>query len=56
MAAVPLEIEAELVDPGFVQEKVPFIETDQFIGAFWTPGVGVVDSLRAGTITETSGT
>ena len=24
--------------------------TDQFIGAFWTPGVGVVDSLRAGTI------
>ena len=29
---------------------MPFIETDQFIGAFWTPGVGVVDSLRAGTI------
>jgi glycine cleavage system aminomethyltransferase T/glycine/D-amino acid oxidase-like deaminating enzyme len=43
-------IEAELVDPAFVKEKVPFIETDQFIGAFWTPGVGVVDSLRAGTI------
>ena len=30
--------------------KVPFIETDQFIGAFWCPTVGVVDSLRAGTI------
>ena len=29
-------------------EKVPFLETDQIIGAFWTPGVGVVDSLRAG--------
>jgi len=43
-------IEAELVDPAFVREKVPFIETDQFIGAFWTPSVGVVDSLRAGTI------
>src|ERR671913_1013539 len=43
-------IEAEMVSPEFVEEKVPFIETDQFIGAFWTPGVGVVDSLRAGTI------
>jgi len=43
-------IEASLVDPAFVQEKVPFIETDQFIGAFWCPTVGVVDSLRAGTI------
>ena len=43
-------IEAELVTPAFVKEKVPFIEEDQFIGAFWTPGVGVVDSLRAGTI------
>ncbi len=43
-------IEAELVSPEFVQEHVPFIETDQFIGAFWQPGVGVVDSLRAGTI------
>ena len=36
--------------PAFVKEKVPFIEADQFVGAFWTPGVGVVDSLRAGTI------
>ena len=33
---------------------MPFIETDQFIGAFWTPGVGVVDSLRAGTIMRES--
>ena len=43
-------IEAELVSPDFVQEKVPFLEKDQIIGAFWQPGVGVVDSLRAGTI------
>src|SRR3954462_14207602 len=43
-------VEASLVSPEFVKEKVPFIETDQFIGAFWTPSVGVVDSLRAGTI------
>src|SRR5690349_8589648 len=43
-------IEAELVSPEFVQEKVPFLEADQIIGAFWTPSVGVVDSLRAGTI------
>jgi glycine cleavage system aminomethyltransferase T/glycine/D-amino acid oxidase-like deaminating enzyme len=43
-------IEASLVTPEFVKEKVPFIETDMFIGAFWTPSVGVVDSLRAGTL------
>ena len=29
---------------------MPFLDPDQIIGAFWTPGVGVVDSLRAGTI------
>src|SRR3954454_23690076 len=43
-------IEAELVEPAFVAEKVPFLDPDQIIGAFWTPSVGVVDSLRAGTI------
>ncbi len=47
-------IEAEMVDPAFVKEKVPFIETDPIIGAFWQPGVGVVDSLRAGTIMRES--
>src|SRR5829696_4019485 len=47
-------IEAELVEPAFVKDKVPFIETDQFVGAFWTPSVGVVDSLRAGTIMRES--
>jgi glycine cleavage system aminomethyltransferase T/glycine/D-amino acid oxidase-like deaminating enzyme len=43
-------IESELVDAHFVKDKVPFLETDQILGAFWTPSVGVVDSLRAGTI------
>jgi glycine cleavage system aminomethyltransferase T/glycine/D-amino acid oxidase-like deaminating enzyme len=43
-------IEAELVTPAQVQEKVPFLDADQIVGAFWTPSVGVVDSLRAGTI------
>ena len=43
-------IESELVTPEFVVEKVPFLDADQIIGAFWTPSVGVVDSLRAGTI------
>jgi len=47
-------IEAELVDADFVKDKVPFIETDQILGAFWTPSVGVVDSLRAGTIMRES--
>src|SRR4051794_3914765 len=43
-------IEAELVSPAFVADKVPFLDPDQIVGAFWTPSVGVVDSLRAGTI------
>jgi glycine cleavage system aminomethyltransferase T/glycine/D-amino acid oxidase-like deaminating enzyme len=43
-------IDAEMVSPAFVKEKVPFIEEDQIIGAFWQEGVGVVDSLRAGTL------
>ncbi len=43
-------IESHLVTPAEVAEKVPFLDPDQIIGAFWTPSVGVVDSLRAGTI------
>ena len=33
-----------------ILEMVPFIDRDIIIGGFYTPGVGVVDSLRAGTI------
>ena len=29
---------------------VPYIDTDIILGGFSTPGIGVVDSLRAGTI------
>src|SRR4051795_4595136 len=43
-------IPAELVTPAQVAEKVPFLDPSQIVGAFWTPSVGVVDSLRAGTI------
>jgi glycine cleavage system aminomethyltransferase T/glycine/D-amino acid oxidase-like deaminating enzyme len=48
-------IEAELVSPEFVAEKVPFLDPAQIVGAFWTPSVGVVDSLRAGTIMREEG-
>ncbi len=43
-------IESELVTPEQVVEKVPFLDPSVIIGAFWTASVGVVDSLRAGTI------
>src|SRR3954468_15447066 len=43
-------IEAELVTPEQVVEKVPFLDGSKIIAAIWEPGVGVVDSLRAGTI------
>ncbi|MBD8868168.1 GcvT family protein [Nocardioides donggukensis] len=43
-------IESELVTPEQVRERVPFLETGDLLGAFWTPSVGVVDSLRAGTL------
>lgn len=47
-------IEAELVTPEQVVAKVPFLDKDRIIGAFWTPSVGVVDSLRAGTLMRES--
>ncbi|MDX6307714.1 MAG: hypothetical protein QOI06_760 [Nocardioidaceae bacterium] len=43
-------IDSELVSPQQVAEKVPFLDPSVIVGAFWTPSVGVVDSLRAGTI------
>jgi glycine cleavage system aminomethyltransferase T/glycine/D-amino acid oxidase-like deaminating enzyme len=43
-------IDAELVSPEQVTEKVPFLDPAVIIGAFWSPTVGVVDSLRGGTI------
>ena len=43
-------IEAELITPARIKELVPYIEESILLGGFYTPGVGVVDSLRAGTL------
>jgi glycine/D-amino acid oxidase-like deaminating enzyme len=43
-------VEASLISPSEVKELVPYVDTDIILGGFYTPGVGVVDSLRAGTI------
>jgi glycine cleavage system aminomethyltransferase T/glycine/D-amino acid oxidase-like deaminating enzyme len=43
-------IDSSLVTPDQVVERVPFLDPSVIVGAFWTPSVGVVDSLRAGTI------
>ena len=43
-------IESHLVSPAEVKELVPFINEDVVLGGFYSPGVTVVDSLRAGTI------
>src|SRR5207244_912063 len=40
----------ELLTPEQVLEKVPFVDTDVILGGFYTPGVSVVDPLRAGTL------
>ena len=39
-----------LVSPREVKDLVPYIEEKIILGGFYTPGVGVVDSLRAGTL------
>jgi glycine cleavage system aminomethyltransferase T/glycine/D-amino acid oxidase-like deaminating enzyme len=39
-----------IISPAQVRDLVPFIEESIILGGFYTPGVGVVDSLRAGTI------
>ncbi|HEX5240989.1 MAG TPA: FAD-dependent oxidoreductase [Candidatus Limnocylindrales bacterium] len=40
----------EIIDPKRVKELVPFINEEIILGGFYTPGVGVVDSLQAGTL------
>ncbi len=42
--------EAYLLSPQEVKEKVPYINEEIILGGFYCPGVGVVDSLRAGTL------
>ena len=41
---------AELLVPSEVKELVPFIDEKVILGGFSCPGIGVVDSLRAGTL------
>jgi glycine cleavage system aminomethyltransferase T/glycine/D-amino acid oxidase-like deaminating enzyme len=43
-------IDSELVSPEEIRRLVPYVESDILMGGFYTPGVGTVDSLRAGTI------
>jgi glycine cleavage system aminomethyltransferase T/glycine/D-amino acid oxidase-like deaminating enzyme len=49
-SAMAWGIDAELVGAKEVAERVPFLDTDVIIGGFWTPSVGVVESVRAGTL------
>jgi glycine cleavage system aminomethyltransferase T/glycine/D-amino acid oxidase-like deaminating enzyme len=41
---------AELLSPSEVKKFVPFIDENVILGGFYCPGIGVVDSLRAGTL------
>jgi len=43
-------IEAEIISPEEVKQHFPWIDTSLILGAFWSPTVAVVDSLRTGTI------
>lgn len=43
-------IDSKLVTPEQIKELVPFIDKSVLKGGFYTPSVGVVDSLRAGTL------
>ncbi|MBI4500698.1 MAG: FAD-dependent oxidoreductase [Gemmatimonadetes bacterium] len=44
----------EVVSPERVKSLMPFVNTRLIRGAFWVPTVGVVDSLRAGTLMRES--
>jgi glycine cleavage system aminomethyltransferase T/glycine/D-amino acid oxidase-like deaminating enzyme len=40
----------EIISPARVKELVPYIDESVIVGGFYTPSVGIVDSLRFGTI------
>ena len=42
--------DSRIVTPAEVKELVPYIDETIILGAFYTPSVGVVDSVRGGTI------
>src|SRR4051794_2309838 len=39
-----------LLDPQQVSELVPFLDETRILGGFYSPSVGIVDSVRAGTL------
>jgi glycine cleavage system aminomethyltransferase T/glycine/D-amino acid oxidase-like deaminating enzyme len=41
---------ASILSPAEVNELVPFLDASVILGGFYVPSVGVVDSLRAGTL------
>jgi glycine cleavage system aminomethyltransferase T/glycine/D-amino acid oxidase-like deaminating enzyme len=43
-------IDARLVTPAEIKELVPFINEEILVGGFYSPGVGVCDSLQFGTL------
>src|SRR3977135_3645872 len=43
-----------ILTPAQVKKLVPYIEESVIVGGFYTPSVGIVDSLRAGTIMRES--
>ncbi|HXY72413.1 MAG TPA: FAD-dependent oxidoreductase [Actinomycetota bacterium] len=46
---------AELLTPAEVRKLVPYLDDSVILGGFYSPTVGVVDSLRAGTIMRERG-
>jgi glycine cleavage system aminomethyltransferase T/glycine/D-amino acid oxidase-like deaminating enzyme len=46
---------AELIGPAEVKELLPFINEEIVLGAFYSPGVTVVDPLQAGTLMREEG-
>src|SRR4051812_35631879 len=42
--------DVSMLTPAQVKELVPYVEESVIVGGFYTPSVGIVDSLRAGTI------
>jgi glycine cleavage system aminomethyltransferase T/glycine/D-amino acid oxidase-like deaminating enzyme len=42
--------DVRLLTPAEVAELVPYVDTSMILGGFYTQSVGIVDSLRAGTI------
>lgn len=43
-------IHSELIGPERIKEMVPFVNERLLVGGFHTPGVGVVDSVKAGAL------